>query len=341
MVDKTSFKYFQKKPELDEAKAPKVPAWKRAGPNGELEIKFPTGRRFKIEKHLDENERHKGEWKVLEYKTGGWVDDWEWHDTYKPKGYAKQRVMQMGQYDKKGKKVADYSATFQYESVSHEGDSITEANNAVDNTTLLRFRDMFPMGIEYRPGEDELTNYRALRRKRTIGVGEGGPIGESVKEQENPVDQYTDSGKHNKNVSVGYSFKHKIIKDPTGKHKIKVHQYTSEEVEEEVDEALTVQQRLQRARTIRKNRAKLSIGKKRAARRFASQEVLKKRARKAAYKALYNKLIKNIPRDELSPARKAEIEKRLNKPAMQNKIERMAKKMLKDVRKKEMERKKG
>ena len=95
----------------------KPPSWKRAGRDGELEIKFPTGRRFKIEKHLDENERHKGEWKVLEYKTGGWVDDWEWHDTYKPKGYAKQRVMQMGQYDKKGKKVADYSATFQYESV--------------------------------------------------------------------------------------------------------------------------------------------------------------------------------------------------------------------------------
>lgn len=101
---------------IDEARAV-TPKWKKAGRDGELEIKFPTGRRFKIEKHLDENERHKGEWKVLEYKTGGWVDDWEWMDTYKPKGYAKQRVMQMGQYDKKGKKVADYSATFQYESV--------------------------------------------------------------------------------------------------------------------------------------------------------------------------------------------------------------------------------
>src|SRR6056300_1078542 len=43
---------------------------------------------------------------------------------------------------------------------------------------MLRFKDMFP--VEYRPGEDELVNYRAYRRKRTIGVGEGGPIGESV-----------------------------------------------------------------------------------------------------------------------------------------------------------------
>jgi hypothetical protein len=97
-----------------------TPKWKRAGRNGELEIKFPTGRRFKKEKHLDENERHKGEWKVMEYKTGSWVDDWEWIDTYKPKGFAKQKAMQFGQYDKKRKKVADYSSTFQYESVKKE-----------------------------------------------------------------------------------------------------------------------------------------------------------------------------------------------------------------------------
>ena len=45
-----------------------IPRWKKAGPSGELEIKFPTGRRFKIEKQLDEYERHKNsEWKVLEW----------------------------------------------------------------------------------------------------------------------------------------------------------------------------------------------------------------------------------------------------------------------------------
>ena len=96
-----------------------APKWKRAGPNGELEIKFPTGRRFKVEKQLDHNERHRGEWKVMEYKPGG-VDNWEWVDTYSPKGFAKQKAMMLGQYDKRGKKVADYSKTFQYESVMHE-----------------------------------------------------------------------------------------------------------------------------------------------------------------------------------------------------------------------------
>jgi hypothetical protein len=154
---------------------------------------------------------------------------------------------------------------------------------------MLRFKDMFPMGIEYRPGEDELVNYRALRRKRTIGVGEGGPIGESA----------------------------------------------------EVDEALSVATRLKKARDIRRNKAKIALGRARAARRFASQDVLKRRARKAAYKVFYNKITKNIPKDELSPQRKAEIEKRLKSPAFQGRIDRVARKMVKDVRKKEMERKRA
>jgi hypothetical protein len=152
---------------------------------------------------------------------------------------------------------------------------------------MLRFKDM--MTVEYLPGEDELVNYRAYRRKRTIGVGEGGPIGE----------------------------------------------------ETEVDEALSVQARLQKGRDIRRNKAKLTLGRARAARRFASMDVLERRARKAARKVFYNRITKNVPKDELSPQRKAEIEKRLETPAFQNRIKRLATKMLKDVRKKEMERKRG
>lgn len=94
----------------------KPPKWKRAGPDGELEIKFPTGRRFIIEKQYDYNDRHKGEWMVKEWIKG----DWEWVETYSPKWYAKENVMRMGQYDKNRKKVADYSSTFQSESVVYE-----------------------------------------------------------------------------------------------------------------------------------------------------------------------------------------------------------------------------
>lgn len=148
---------------------------------------------------------------------------------------------------------------------------------------MLRFKDMFPEGIEYRPGEDELTNYRAS--------GEGGPVSES-----------TDCS---------------------------------------VEEALSVSARLQKGRAMRKNKAKVALGRARASRRFASQDVLKRRARKAAYKAAYNKITKNIPKDKLTPQRKAEIEKRLKSSAFQRRIDMMSKKLVKDVRKKEMERKRG
>ena len=199
---------------------------------------------------------------------------------------------------------------------------------------MLRFKDMYP--IEYRPGEDELVNYRAIRRKRTIGVGEGGPIGES---NENPIDSYMDKGKHSKGIAIGYKSKNKKIKSPDGIHTILVHQLQAEETE--VDEALSVASRLQKARSLRRNKAKISLGRARAARKFASMDVLKRRARKAAYKVFYNKITKNVPKDQLTPQRKAEIEKRLKSPAFQKRIDTMSKKLIKDVRKKEMERKKA
>jgi Iap family predicted aminopeptidase len=149
---------------------------------------------------------------------------------------------------------------------------------------MLRFKDMY--SVEYRPGEDELTNYRAYRRKR---------LGESSKQ-----------------LSC-----------------------------DNVDEALSVAARLQKGRAMRKNKAKVALGRARASRRFASQDVLKRRARKAAYKAAYNKITKNIPKDKLTPQRKAEIEKRLKSSAFQRRIDMMSKKLVKDVRKKEMERKRA
>jgi len=153
---------------------------------------------------------------------------------------------------------------------------------------MLTFKDMFPEGIEYRPGEDTLTNYRAMRRRRGVySTGEGGPIGEST----------------------------------------------------DVDEALSVASRIKLGRSLRRNKAKIALGRARASRKFASKETLEKRARKAARNVFYKKLTKNTPKEDLSPQRKAELEKRLNTPAFKNRIARSAKKMIKDVRKKEMERK--
>ena len=88
-----------------EAKKVAPPKWKKSGPNGEKEITFSTGRRFQLEKQYDQNDRHKGEWKIMEWDKD--YKRWEWHETYSPLWYAKEKVMKMGQYDSNGKKVAE------------------------------------------------------------------------------------------------------------------------------------------------------------------------------------------------------------------------------------------
>jgi hypothetical protein len=111
---------------------------------------------------------------------------------------------------------------------------------------------------------------------------------------------------------------------------------TGEEVEKE---ALDMTQRLARGRMFKKNKAKIALGRKRAARKIASMDVLKKRARKAARNVLLKKMTKNVAKGDLSLARRQDIEKRLDKK--KNVIDKLSRKLLPDVRKKEMQRKKG
>ena len=106
-----------------------------------------------------------------------------------------------------------------------------------------------------------------------------------------------------------------------------------------MDEALDMKQRLARGRAARKNKAKLAMGRKRAGRRIASMKVLKKRAQRAARKTMTKRLTKGVAKTDLSPARKKEIEKRLDKPAFKTKIGRLVKRTIKDIRKKEIARK--
>ena len=102
----------------------------------------------------------------------------------------------------------------------------------------------------------------------------------------------------------------------------------------ETDEALTVPQRLAKSRQMKKYKSRLKLGRQRAARRIASKEKLEKRARKKAREAILKKLTKDIPKSDLTYARRAELEKRLDK--MKSRIDRMAKKMLPKVRQAEI-----
>ena len=142
----------------------------------------------------------------------------------------------------------------------------------------LNFKDFYT--AEYKPGEDDLTNYRTYRRHR---------LGEDV----------------------------------------------------EVDEALSVSQRLDRKRQMRKNKAKIELGRERAARRTAAPKVIEKRAIKQARAAVFKKITKDIPKGELTYQRRQEIEKRLEKPAFKQRIKMIARKLIPQVRKQEIERKRN
>ena len=205
----------------------------------------------------------------------------------------------------------------------------------LSNPKELSFNDMHV--TQYMPGEDELVNYRAYRRHRTIGVGEGGPIGEAT----NPLEkQPLSTGKHKKSVSMGYTGKHTTIKTP-GQPARHTHVYQLTGEEKEVDEALTTTQRLARKRLFKRIQPKIKLGRERAKRRFADKERLRKRAIKQARMMLFKKLTKSIPKDELSYARRQEIEKRLEKPQFKARIQQIARKLLPKVRQKEVERRRA
>jgi hypothetical protein len=109
------------------------------------------------------------------------------------------------------------------------------------------------------------------------------------------------------------------------------HMYEETAVEEEsTDEALSMAARRKRSRDMRKNKNKLRIARNRMKNRVANPERIKKRAKKQAIDKIYKKLTKGMSRKDLTPARKAELEKRISK--MKPRVDRIAKKLLPTVR---------
>ena len=102
---------------------------------------------------------------------------------------------------------------------------------------------------------------------------------------------------------------------------------------EQQTEALNTQQRMKLKQAMRRNKAKIALGRKKAARKLASKEVLQKRAERGARKALLKKMLKDKDKQDLSYAARKGVEDRLNKKKAQ--IKTLAKKMMKDVRKKD------
>jgi hypothetical protein len=74
---------------LTEARKPQPPRWKRGKYPGEIEATI-GGKKYKIEKALDHNDRHRGEWKVMVWDKR--TNDWEWETTEYGKANAKEWI---------------------------------------------------------------------------------------------------------------------------------------------------------------------------------------------------------------------------------------------------------
>jgi len=108
-----------------------------------------------------------------------------------------------------------------------------------------------------------------------------------------------------------------------------------------VNEVLDVAQRRKLAQRMKRNKSRIAIARKRSEKKIANMDTLKKRARRQARNAMVAKITKGKDKGEMSIARKKDIEKRMERPAVQSRIDRQAKKLVKVVRKQEIERKRN
>ena len=107
----------------------------------------------------------------------------------------------------------------------------------------------------------------------------------------------------------------------------------------ELDEALTRAQRIKRSQIAKRNKAKIQRALKKGKKKRASTETLQKRAKKKARDLLYTKLLKGRDRADVSFSEQERIEKKLDK--MRGAINRIAKKLLPQLKKAEQSKMSG
>jgi len=105
----------------------------------------------------------------------------------------------------------------------------------------------------------------------------------------------------------------------------------------DVEEALTMQQRMKKRQVMRRMKAKIAMGRRKAMRRTASTEVLKKRAQRKARLMVLKKFLKGKDKKDLSYSSRAAYEKMVNRK--QAVVNRLAKKLIPKLRQAERDRK--
>ena len=108
---------------------------------------------------------------------------------------------------------------------------------------------------------------------------------------------------------------------------------------DDLREALTLIQRIRRARVLKRIKAKLQRGARLAKRRVANAAVLLRRAKRAARNLIITKMTKGKKKADLPFARRQELERRLEKPAIAKTLQTIAKRLVPTLRKAEVERK--
>ena len=102
----------------------------------------------------------------------------------------------------------------------------------------------------------------------------------------------------------------------------------------QLDEVMSMQTRLKMKKAFRKNKHKIAIGRKKAAKRMVlDPKKIEKRATKAARKVLEKKFLKGADKNSLGHAGKAALEKKIEKK--KSVIAKIARKLKKVIRKKE------
>jgi hypothetical protein len=104
-------------------------------------------------------------------------------------------------------------------------------------------------------------------------------------------------------------------------------------------EALSHSQRIKMGQRMRRMSKRIAIARKRALKRTPTSDVVKKRAMKSARKLILKKMTKGMDKGELSFARRQDLEKRLDR--MKPRIQRIAKKLAPEIRKRDRDRKKS
>jgi len=102
------------------------------------------------------------------------------------------------------------------------------------------------------------------------------------------------------------------------------------EFTEEWQEAFTMQQRIKAKATFKKNKSKIELGRKKAAKKLASPEKLKARAEKQARNMIAKKILKDKDKEDLGFAGRQGLEKQLDKK--KGAIHKLATKLLPSIK---------